>query len=223
MTGTAFFISYLCQLLDAGIYLFAIQCLNYATNHLKTYDHQSGSQYRISACLLLMILLLISRIYVQVKNDWWLTIWQARLKTTLQYTLFSKALRTKQFSSDKEEEEGENVLSEEVVPDVNNLITVDVEQLQGFCWACQMLVSSIIEIIVILYMLYLLIDSAILKGIYVILGAMLVNIVVSVTLQQAFKAMFKHKDRRTALSTDIIEGMKSIKYLCWERIFERKV
>jgi hypothetical protein len=40
-------------------------------------------------------------------------------------------------------------------------------------------------------MLYLLIDSAILKGIYVILGAMATNVLISVTLQQAFKVMLK--------------------------------
>ena len=35
--------------------------------------------------------------------------------------------------------------------------------------------------------------------------------------------MLTLKDKRISLSTDIIEGMKSIKYLCWESIFEQKV
>lgn len=31
------------------------------------------------------------------------------------------------------------------------------------------------------------------------------------------------KDKRVSLISDIIEGMKSIKYLGWERIFEEKI
>jgi len=35
--------------------------------------------------------------------------------------------------------------------------------------------------------------------------------------------MMKVKDKRISLSTDLIEGMKSIKYLGWENIFDRKI
>ena len=35
--------------------------------------------------------------------------------------------------------------------------------------------------------------------------------------------MLKMKDKRISLSTDLIEGMKSIKYLCWETIFDKKI
>ncbi len=31
------------------------------------------------------------------------------------------------------------------------------------------------------------------------------------------------KDRRVALTNDVVEGMKSIKYLSWENVFEQKV
>lgn len=33
----------------------------------------------------------------------------------------------------------------------------------------------------------------------------------------------KKKDKRVALSKDVIEGMKSIKYLSWEDIFKSKI
>lgn len=32
-----------------------------------------------------------------------------------------------------------------------------------------------------------------------------------------------YKDKRVAMVTDIIECMKSIKYLSWEKIFEEKI
>jgi len=33
----------------------------------------------------------------------------------------------------------------------------------------------------------------------------------------------EEKDKRVALSKDVIEGMKSIKYLGWEKIFKKKI
>ena len=35
--------------------------------------------------------------------------------------------------------------------------------------------------------------------------------------------MLKSKDKRISLSKDLIEAMKSIKYLCWEKIFDKKI
>ena len=35
--------------------------------------------------------------------------------------------------------------------------------------------------------------------------------------------MLKHKDKRVSLTNDVIEGMKSIKFMCWENIFETKI
>ena len=35
--------------------------------------------------------------------------------------------------------------------------------------------------------------------------------------------MFVEKDKRISLTTDLIEGMKSIKYLCWETIFDKRI
>jgi ATP-binding cassette subfamily C (CFTR/MRP) protein 1 len=39
----------------------------------------------------------------------------------------------------------------------------------------------------------------------------------------SFKAILQYKDKRISLSTDVIEGMKSIKYLSWEGVFESKI
>ena len=42
-------------------------------------------------------------------------------------------------------------------------------------------------------------------------------------MQKTFVLMLKYKDKRISLSTDIIEGIKSIKYLSWEKIFNKKI
>lgn len=38
-----------------------------------------------------------------------------------------------------------------------------------------------------------------------------------------FKKIMQYKDKRVALSKDVIEGMKSIKYLGWEQVFDKKI
>jgi hypothetical protein len=47
-----------------------------------------------------MIAVYMLKLYVKMRGSWNQTIWMAKTKATLQYLLFQKALRTKQFSSD---------------------------------------------------------------------------------------------------------------------------
>jgi hypothetical protein len=61
-------------------------------------------------------------------------------------------------------------------------MTVDVDELMEFCWACESLLSNSLQIAIILYMLYVFIDKAILNTVYVILAASVVNFVLSLML-----------------------------------------
>lgn len=38
-----------------------------------------------------------------------------------------------------------------------------------------------------------------------------------------WEAFMKHKDKRISISKDVIDGIKSIKYLSWENIFRKKI
>lgn len=51
---------------------------------------------------------------------------------------------------------------------------------------------------------------------------MIFNLIIAGSMQYFFKRMMGYKDKRVAMVTDIIECMKSIKYLSWEKIFEEK-
>lgn len=53
--------------------------------------------------------------------------------------------------------------------------------------------------------------------------ALIFNLFVAGVMQYFFGKMLSYKDKRVALITDMIECMKSIKYLSWEKIFEKKI
>jgi hypothetical protein len=38
-----------------------------------------------------------------------------------------------------------------------------------------------------------------------------------------YEKMLTVKDQRISLTRDVIEGIKSIKFLCWERVFNKKI
>lgn len=74
-----------------------------------------------------------------------------------------------------------------------------------------------------MYCIYLQIGKAVYNGLYVLASAFVFNILCAFVIQQCFKKMMKYKDERISLSKDLIEGMKSIKYLSWEEIFDNKI
>jgi hypothetical protein len=72
-------------------------------------------------------------------------------------------------------------------------------------------------------MIYKLIGNAIINGLYVLAGAFVFNIIVSNSIFYFDKITLKFKDQRVSLASDVIDGAKSIKYLSWEKTFERKI
>lgn len=72
-------------------------------------------------------------------------------------------------------------------------------------------------------MITLQVGNDIASGYYTLLVAFVFNLIISFSLQIAFEYMLGHKDKRVQLTKDIIDGIKSIKYFSWEKIFENKI
>ncbi len=192
-----------------------------------------------------MIIVFQLKIYLQVKNEWTMSIWRCQTKCTIQYCIFMKALRTKCFNSQsvkaeensekKEEEENEKEKEknkenkqknrEEGQKDanINNLMTVDVDQSLQLAWGISSGLLALLMLVILFYMLYQQIGSAIYEGLWVILGCLVFNFVFAIGVQVAYTKYMVHKDRRISLSTDLIESIKSIKSFSWEGIFQKKV
>jgi len=49
------------------------------------------------------------------------------------------------------------------------------------------------------------------------------NIITSLAMVWFYEKMLTVKDQRISLTRDVIEGIKSIKFLCWERVFNKKI
>ncbi len=144
----------------------------------------------------------------------------------MQYLLFQKALRTKQFSSDTKQDDPskeKDPKNKDQEADINNLMTVDTDGVLELSWAVNNFFISLISISLIIYFLYAQLHDAVLNGIYVIVVAMFVGSAIVFLMILGYKLILQHKDRRISLSTDVIEGMKSIKYMSWEGVFEKKI
>ncbi len=102
-------------------------------------------------------------------------------------------------------------------------MTVDVDKLLSFFWGLTNFILSIFMIFGVLYLIYYKIGKAIVNGLYVFLAAAVFNILVTAIIKYGFKQLMHWKDKRIQLSNDVIEGIKSIKYLSWEKIFEDKI
>jgi len=61
------------------------------------------------------------------------------------------------------------------------------------------------------------------SGLWIIAGSLAFNLIFCVVTMLFFEQFMKVKDKRISLSSDIIEGMKSLKYLNWEGIFYQKI
>jgi len=102
-------------------------------------------------------------------------------------------------------------------------MTVDVGELTIILWGIHETWTGIAMTTAILIFIYTLIGDAIVVGLYCIAGAFAYNIIISTAMNYFFSKLMTHKDKRVSISTDIIQGIKSIKYLSWEEIFEKKI
>ena len=55
---------------------------------------------------------------------------------------------------------------------------------------------------------------------YAMLLATIYNVVTSQITLKSYEKMLTYTDQRISLFKDVIEGIKSIKYFCWESIFD---
>ena len=65
--------------------------------------------------------------------------------------------------------------------------------------------------------------SAIFLGFFAVCILVVVNFLVARKIGSIYERMMKHKDVRISLTQDVLMGVRQIKYLNWEPIFEKKI
>ena len=79
--------------------------------------------------------------------------------------------------------------------------------------------GSVLNIVVCLMLIYYKVGDAIVYVVISLLGLLLINVAIVFVMEYNFEKMASHKDNRISLTTDVYTGIKSIKYLSWEKIF----
>ncbi|EAR93205.2 ABC transporter C family protein (macronuclear) [Tetrahymena thermophila SB210] len=224
MTYKSFFFGLFYSILQSVLSCGCILLMDIITDKLKNY--QTTYDEKRDICLLLAavaVAYILKNIFFS-RYMWYQAQWKANAQATLQYLVFSKSLRTQvSTSSTGQGNEQEQSNETEENPNANNIITVDIDQQQQLFWALIQTTQSIVTILIVLLFIYYKMGKSILHGLYILLGSTVFNIVITHFLGVCFDKQFQQKDQRVSLCKDVIDAMKSIKYLCWEDIFKRKI
>jgi hypothetical protein len=121
----------------------------------------------------------------------------------------------------KKQMEAEENIKEQL--DVNNLITSDIDQAKNLHWGFHEFWTSVISIILCFCFIGYKLKMALLFAAGFLIVLNVINFFVTKKMLFCFEIMSMYKDKRIALSSDVIQGIKSIKYLSWEEIFERRI
>ncbi|KAG8803549.1 hypothetical protein FRC16_004675 [Serendipita sp. 398] len=106
---------------------------------------------------------------------------------------------------------------------VMTLMTTDVDRVADFSWHLFSLVDSPIEIVIGGYFLYTLLGISAFWGLAASLLFIPVNHWASKVVVKAQDDLMKARDERVALMNEILGGIRMLKFMAWERSFEKRV
>ncbi|KAL4479534.1 hypothetical protein ABPG72_018520 [Tetrahymena utriculariae] len=221
---------------------FGIFILDLITEELKNYNSQNQKQ------LILIVILILGLVFnFTIRNqftclsDWFSSKQQAQMKNTLQYLIYKKSLLVKDFSqiqtngqnfsendqksgSEKQNQDNNSIVSPPIeLPNINNLLTSDTEDQAFMFERFSRLGVNFSMLIAAACLIYYKLGPSILGGSGLFIFIICFNFAVSYLVKICFQKMYTAKDQRISLSKDVIEGIKSIKFLGWEEVFLRKI
>ncbi|KZV66005.1 ATP-binding cassette transporter [Peniophora sp. CONT] len=163
------------------------------------------------------------------------TILQVRFKVQLNSSLFAKTLVRKDVASgaaakDDEaksnksgdgEDEDEEAISTKA--QVMTLFTTDVDRVSEFAWHLFTLVDAPLEIIIGAIFLYKLLGVSAFIGLAVSCLFLPLNHFAGKVVVGAQDNLMKARDERVALMNEILGAIRMLKFMAWERSFEKRV
>ncbi|XP_059141156.1 multidrug resistance-associated protein 1-like [Physella acuta] len=112
---------------------------------------------------------------------------------------------------------------ESTVGEVVNLMSVDaghIESLMSYAWAMW---SSPLQIVVSIYLLYIIIGISIFVGAGFLVLLIPINGFISAQLGKLQIKLMAHKDERIKIMNELLSGIKIVKLFAWEKSFERRI
>ncbi|KAH7925080.1 hypothetical protein BV22DRAFT_1195420 [Leucogyrophana mollusca] len=160
---------------------------------------------------------------------------QVRLRIQLNTILFAKTLVRKDIASsaatksDSAAEAKDNSKNDDEEEDLSSkaqvmtLMTTDVDRVSEFSWHMFALVDSPIEIVIGTLFLYKLLGVSCFIGLAIILLFLPLNHLGGKVVVRAQENLMKARDERVALMNEILGAIRMLKFMAWERSFEKKV
>ncbi|KAH6905515.1 hypothetical protein BKA70DRAFT_495907 [Coprinopsis sp. MPI-PUGE-AT-0042] len=162
---------------------------------------------------------------------------EVRLRIQLNSSLFAKTLVRKDIASSassstpkdvippsgqkgKSDDEGDKISSK---AQVMTLMTTDVDRVSAFAWHLFYLVNSPIDIAIGTVMLYNLLGVSCFFGLGVALLFQPLNHFAGKIFVGVEENLMKARDERTALMNEILGAIRMLKFMAWERSFEKQV
>ncbi|KAG8871479.1 hypothetical protein FRB98_000747, partial [Tulasnella sp. 332] len=159
---------------------------------------------------------------------------QVRLRVQLNTLLFSKTLVRKDIagagaaptakdsdSTKEEKEDEEKDFSSKA--QIMTLMTTDVDRVSEFSWHMFSLVDAPIEIIIGSIFLYRLLGVSCFFGLGVTCLFLPINHFASKIVIKAQDNLMKSRDERVSLMNEVLGGIRMLKFMAWERSFEKRV
>lgn len=156
---------------------------------------------------------------------------QVRLRTQLNTVLFGKTLVRKDVASSSStadrSKDGDTTKDDEddfsSKAQIMTLMTTDVDRVSDFSWHMFSLVDSPIEIVIGTIFLYNLLGVSCFIGLAVTCLFLPLNHYGGKVVVKAQENLMKTRDERVALMNEILGAIRMLKFMAWERSFERKV
>ncbi|WWD04597.1 hypothetical protein V865_002668 [Kwoniella europaea PYCC6329] len=171
---------------------------------------------------------------------------QARIKLQLNTLLFSKTLRKKDIAAagddkgqvgdvkaeaakdqKKKEAAGEDGAEDEEAvsskTQIMTLFTVDVDRVTDFVFHLFAVVDSPLELLVASVFVFKLLGISALYGLLTAILSLPLNHFASKIVVRAQENLMKTRDQRTALMNEILQGIRMLKFMAWERSFESRI
>ncbi|EKD03427.1 hypothetical protein A1Q2_02282 [Trichosporon asahii var. asahii CBS 8904] len=132
----------------------------------------------------------------------------------------AKAKAKKERGEEDEEEDEEAVSSKS---QIMTLFTVDVDRVSEFIFHLFTIIDAPIEILVATGFLFQLLGTSALWGLLATLISMPLTHVASKIVVTAQDNLMKARDQRSALMNELLQAVRMVKFMAWERPFERRV
>ncbi|TFK22034.1 multidrug resistance-associated ABC transporter [Coprinopsis marcescibilis] len=160
------------------------------------------------------------------------TVIQVRFKIQLNTVLFAKTLVRKDIASSalarggtdgKEDDSAEAVGDFSSKAQVMTLMTTDVDRVSEFAWHLYSLIDSPIEIAIGTWFLYDLLGPSCFFGLGVASLFLPLNLFAGKIFVGAQEGLMDARDERVGLTNEILGAIRTLKFMAWERNFEKRV